>query len=238
MTVWLSCFLALLSGCEGRPHNSAKENPPPKPPNCPDLPELGNLKLNGGEIADVRIIQSGGLKLYIPAAWFRGKFSDSIRYKGLVPETSLGIYNPDIHEVECPGVVHEYIYRGQIFSYITPKIDRIRAISPLNISLDSKIDYISIGRFSNSDFQEKSTTSANLIEDHIMDWPTADSPSAVIIIEPNNVQAVYRWPKGEALGSEDWKIYRDSVASFVAWLRTAPKDRDNDRLFKLGVHQQ
>jgi hypothetical protein len=32
------------------------ENSPPKPPNCPDLPERKNLILADGSIADVRIV--------------------------------------------------------------------------------------------------------------------------------------------------------------------------------------
>ena len=44
-------------------------NPPPKPPNCPHLPELANVTRGDGSTIDVRIIQIDDIKLYVPRNW-------------------------------------------------------------------------------------------------------------------------------------------------------------------------
>ena len=105
----LIAMLGGLIGCQQKTMELiAKENPPPKPPHCPDLLELASLRLKDGSIADVRILQSDEFKFYIPASWYKGHFPDS---NGRVTETDIGVYDPDLNEVECPGVVHRYVRR-------------------------------------------------------------------------------------------------------------------------------
>ncbi|MBR1148442.1 hypothetical protein [Bradyrhizobium sp. AUGA SZCCT0431] len=93
-----------MAGGENAVATSA-ETSPPKPPNCPDLPERKNLILADGSIADVRIVQFGPTNLYIPNSWVRPYWF----YKDPVTGTILSgglAFVPELHEVECPGVVH------------------------------------------------------------------------------------------------------------------------------------
>ncbi|WP_334510822.1 hypothetical protein [Bradyrhizobium sp. AZCC 1693] len=74
---------------------TSAESSPPKPPNCPDLPERKNLVLADGSIADVRIVKVGPTNLYMPTRWVRPYFLGEIE-----------VFVPELHQVECPGVVH------------------------------------------------------------------------------------------------------------------------------------
>lgn len=93
-----------MAGSENAIATSA-ERSPPKPPNCPDLPELKNLILADGSIADVRIVQFGSTNLYIPTRWVQPYFYSKDPATGIAISSSLA-FVPELHEVECPGVVH------------------------------------------------------------------------------------------------------------------------------------
>ncbi|MEJ2410571.1 MAG: hypothetical protein P8Y48_14995, partial [Novosphingobium sp.] len=93
------------------------ESPPPRPPHCPESPELVDIRLANGEYADVRIIQFGDARLYVRTKWLVSLLIDHIVAKyHLGDETEspdrkaslaglLGLFQPDIYQDECPGVV-------------------------------------------------------------------------------------------------------------------------------------
>lgn len=115
-------ILASLAACDGEsPAEIAAENRaaverleviPPKPPNCASDPLGANLQLPSGSAIDVRIVEAGKSILYVPARWMSGyfvdnakeRFSDSIMSVTII----LGKFVPDIHQVECPGVIHKF----------------------------------------------------------------------------------------------------------------------------------
>jgi len=71
MAISIAGALAL-AGCNRAP----QENPPPIPPDCPDLPELKNITLKDGSIRNVRIVQFRATKLYVPANLMKSSFFD------------------------------------------------------------------------------------------------------------------------------------------------------------------
>jgi len=61
----------------------------------------------------VRIVRANGTLFYVPTRWMAGYFVDvaKARYFAEAPSTLevyLGTFVPDLHEVECPGTVHEF----------------------------------------------------------------------------------------------------------------------------------
>ena len=120
-------FLASLAGCGSKSPDedtSALENPPPKSPHCPDLPELANLRLNDGSIADVRIVQFRDTKLYFPAKIMKRQFVERWRdpKTGFIEKGALRNYRPDIHSRECPGVVHDIAVEKMHLEGVYPMI--------------------------------------------------------------------------------------------------------------------
>lgn len=92
------------------------ENPPPEQPNCPETAELASIRLVDGSYADVRIIQFGEARLYVPTPWLVGQLVDEakskylregqdVRSEGLV-SGHFGRFSPDLYRDECPGIVH------------------------------------------------------------------------------------------------------------------------------------
>lgn len=102
-------------GKQQREMKAARENaalrPPPKPPNCPDLPLQKSLRLSDGKLADVRIFKFERTIYYIPPDWLNlgPKNYDAL---GDVDRIALGLFEPDLHRVECPGVVHQITNGG------------------------------------------------------------------------------------------------------------------------------
>jgi hypothetical protein len=238
----LGAFLSLL-GCSGKssydPWAGDRKtlNPPPAPPNCPQLPELANLKLQDGRIVDVRIIQVETIKLYVPHTWLPDL---DFNYKYLrarpSPGSILGVYDPDLHDVECPGIVHKFVSRRKFFdlgfSFVVRGPNGKSSILP-NFSLDTKIDNLSIRRLRGFDDPKYATPHMN--EDAIVDWPTRDSTSAYINLAPRGFVGIYPWPKRKPVGSAEWIKARTDVVALFDWLRTPPNRRHNDRIFKLGA---
>lgn len=236
VAVSLVGLLGSLLGCGPQRKPELKEIVPPKPPHCPDLPEVVNVTLAGGKLADVRILQVDDIKFYVPAAWLQ--LTDSPRRSLPTDVSSLGLYDPDVHKTECPGVAHKYVSQ-QMFDlgwrFVVRRSNAEPWILP-NFTLETKIDGLSIVRPQAVTNPELMTS--NTFEEKIFDWPTSTTPSARIVVVPNHLVAVYRWSKDNPVGSPEWKIARQSVLDFVIWLRTPPKDRDNDRIFELGVAEQ
>lgn len=225
--------------------------PPPKPPDCPDLPELANLKLADGGLADVRIFRDGNETFYVPMTWYRweaGGHPDTA--SSYWEEQKLLDYDYQVHEIECPGVVHTGpFHRGTPSIYRTVK--RLADLTP-NVSQDSTIDRVVFMRFGphhplfekglffeDLDLGNKGTGRAiiRLSEYH---WAIFDY-FIWLDIPPggqNGIGPIWEKFRAEVMASKTWKAKRESVREFYAWLKTPPKDRDNDRKFKLGLKQK
>lgn len=259
----LAGLLASLGGCHQKSQQqaagevAAKETPPPKPPNCPDLPELANLRLKDGSIADVRIFRDGDETFYVPFSWYQ--YISSIYYLGQKPYNSEpGIYSPDVNEVECPGVVHV----GE-FGYTTPKIPLTKRFGeegkvPPNFSNESEIDQITIFHYNFSkprdypfrlkgEYMKPLASSGEAIEH------SAFAATGWITVSKNHVIRFEKFPYDDeykkydsaggpswedfvvrAMASERWASWRDSARDLYSWLKMPPKDRNNERIFKLG----
>ena len=272
-------LLGLIMGLEGCQKNSnqpaiVKENPPPKPPNCPNLPELANLQLKDGRIADVRIFRDGDETFYVPFSWFEWQarqtpFIDMLDTNGhdsggrtYWDSFRNGHYSFDVHQIECPGVVHV----GE-FNYDTPQIwpktYNGNKVIPPNFSDDSEIDKLTFRHF---DFDLRRTVNSGPIHESYMklksfgenlDVDNSGYPTMYIRFGNNIVVQAENYPlvdfineqrseyrgrglayKSAAMASERWRVWHNSIREFYAWLKTPPKDRDNDRIFTLGVKQK
>lgn len=72
----ISALFTLAACGEQRPYDHwhgdrTTENPPPKPPNCPALPEIASITGSDGTIVDVRIIQIDDVLFYVPIGWMQ-----------------------------------------------------------------------------------------------------------------------------------------------------------------------
>ncbi|MEO5599017.1 MAG: hypothetical protein ABIQ66_10405 [Novosphingobium sp.] len=249
-------LIGMLAGCQQKaPEAVARGNPPPKPPNCPHLPELANLRLKDGRIADVRIFRDGDETFYIPFSWFdfeakrnnAGRDDPIEDYWNHFKGTG---YVPDVHQVECPGVVHV-----GAFSYSTPLIMRRANASdapPPNFSLQSEITQITFDHIYREGFYPLNRNGRKLVKEDI--YPYVYSANVMIMVSSDHIANYQNFPyddeynksprdagpiwesyKVRAIGSQKWQLWRESVTDLYLWLKTWPKDRDNDRIFELGV---
>ena len=132
---WLTAFCWLVACHPQSKQRTSAHNPPPKPPNCPKSSELRNITLKNGEVSDVRIFRDGKLTFYIPFSWYRW---DIAHYNSSEPyQSPPGIYEPDVEDGECPGVIHF----GN-FAFMTPAADFERGITPPNVAADSALSSV------------------------------------------------------------------------------------------------
>jgi hypothetical protein len=213
-------------------------NPPPKPPNCSNLPELTNVTREDGTIVDVRIIQIDNVLFYVPRNWLDQnlEFGDEFSAKYPTASSRMGIYDPDWHNVECPGVVHNFVSKRNIFdlgfNFVLRGSTKVFRINP-SFTLETKVDFLSIHRPRGFDDPKYETPNIH-IEGIVEDFPNL-AYSARIMLVPNHLVGFYPWSKDKPVGSPEWKRARADVIDLVKWLRTPPKARDNDRIFKLGA---
>lgn len=80
--------------------------PPPKPPHCPELPSLSALRRSDGQIDEVRIFRFNDTLYYVPRAWLTLN-TPTYGAVGGIDRTNIGIFDPDLHAIECPGVIHQ-----------------------------------------------------------------------------------------------------------------------------------
>jgi hypothetical protein len=258
---------AILAACDApvAPVVAKEEIPvygiaPPKPPDCPDLPELANLRLKDGQIADVRIFRDGDETFYVPFSWLSWEAERGRDYghqgkhgvyfiHGFWEEMKTRRLDYQVHEIECPGVVHT----GE-FTYKTPHsldggtppryLDR-GTHAPPNFTKWFGEKTIFIARF---DSDHPWFSKPDRFED-IFDGPGSRPTGAIrvnsirwITFEYNLYEAFLSsgrstghpdWApfKAGVLASDNWKLTKKAVLEFLAWLETPPKDRDNDRLF-------
>jgi hypothetical protein len=218
----LFATLGILLGCDSKPayeDTRHLENPPPKPPNCPDLPELKNITLKDGTIADVRIVQFRDTKLYFPTKWLdhfsdRGKNQNS-RFSN---RQYLQNFSPDIHFSECPGVVHNFVYESQFERPLGyPTIDFRTPMIEFGGQVLSD-DFRGIGYTLNPD---KNNQSAQF-KINIYESIKLDKDIVILMIR--------RGLRKNILTYES-----QSVLDLTKWLMTPPAQRDNDQKFVLKI---
>jgi hypothetical protein len=223
----LFATLGILLGCDSKPayeDTRHLENPPPKPPNCPDLPELKNITLKNGAVADVRIIQFRDTKMYFPVDLINSHFIDQkTRWGGFTDEHDLQKFSPDIYFKECPGIVHKLVennYRTWPFIIVDP--NPMRRDRPFAKNLRYAEGMGGVFITSNVDTQSPNTHAAMLgfFDDHF-DWK-----SNLLIMIRTIPKYRGRWQHSK------------SVNEFVTWLNTPPSKRDNDALFNLEVYDE
>jgi hypothetical protein len=206
----------LMAGGENTVATSA-ERSPPKPPNCPDLPELKNLIMADGSIADVRIVKVGLTNLYMPTSWVQPYFYSKDPATGIVISSSLA-FVPELHEVECPGVVH------------TLSLDQSGPVMTLWSGKKGPLPTISAG------------------EDVSMLHITADLPNPderlravygrlhhLPKLKPVPGIVVYL---GVAAEFRATNIQTPAIDDLVRWLASPPNRRDNTREFVLKVESR
>jgi hypothetical protein len=216
-------MLGSLMGCDSKPvyeDTSALENPPPKPPHCPDLPELANVTLKDGSIADVRIVEIADTKLYVPTAWMKSHFVDGEfrNSGGFIYKSILEWFAPDIHSVECPGVVHKFNQDKTGFSFWLA--DFVRNEYQQNISPKSSLSMISIFKRHPQDIDRLESRGEGGVTAYVI----ANTGITISYVIPTNAQ----------VGSKTWGSYRDSTRRLIQWLSLAPMQRDNEMMFTLG----
>jgi hypothetical protein len=217
--------LASLTACKKAPvdDTSALENPPPKPPNCPNLPELKYVTLKDGTIADVRIVQFFNTRLYIPTSWTGPYIDKQLRGLGdFYERTILETFQPNMHSVECPGVVRRF--EGKSTIHFGLQLNNFARKEPSKgISADSKIEGISIWRFhpDQKEYVEPGPSTIN---------------NRMHITRDISVSFLFRGD--DHVGSQRWKRDKKDIETLFAWLETPPAKRDNDQIFKLGVEGQ
>lgn len=210
---------------------------PPKPPDCPSSPELPNLALSDGSIADVRIVGDGSFKLYIPFSWM--KFGWPIGKLGL---QSMPV-DPEIESVECAGVVHEAVpveVGGANWGvgYVTPFFLAENGAFQIALKKDEIFGSIRIDPYGQK------------AQDYIVF--SLDHDAAIIRIN-DKYWAYYYIPRlarffprpwgikeeddayaARLMAGPEWALWRSSALELVEWLRTPPKDRDNERFVVNG----
>jgi hypothetical protein len=195
---------------------TSAENSPPKPPNCPDLPELKNLIMADGSIADVRIVKVGLTNLYMPTSWVQPYFYSKDPATGIVISSSLA-FVPELHEVECPGVVH------------TLSLDQSGPVMTLWSGKKGPLPTISAGEVSMV---------------HITaDLPNPDERLRVVYGRLHHLPKLKPVPGIVVYLGIDAEIRTTNVQSpaiedLVRWLASAPNRRDNTREFVLKVESR
>ena len=235
-------------------------NPPPEPPNCPPLPELANLRLKDGRIADVRIFRDGNTTFYIPFSWFEWEAKQGGSFAGIEETGPAGYWKmwshigePNVHEVECPGVVHV-----GAFSYATPmtstKFVNTLRDQPPNFSREGEMMSVSFIHIFPERVYNPKTRMGFLLLDQNLELNVGTADGSVRVSKTHlaefkgfpyddeyknspRVGAGRIWDsyKVRTFASPRWRVWRRSVHEVFDWLTTPPKDRGNDREFKLGA---
>ena len=194
------------------PVASIPDNPPPRPPNCPDLPERENLILADGSLADVRIVRIGAVNLYIPASWARPYFLVQDAASKVVIHSST-ILDPELHDVECPGVVHILSF-DQSSPAITLWAGSTRRPLP-GLAPEGDVSMVRLV----ADLPDPSL-SLRVVHGRLHHLPR---------LNPVPGLAVYLGIDAEIRTKN---LQSPAIDDFVRWLALPPKRRDNARTFK------
>ncbi len=222
--------------------------PPPKPPECPPLPELANLQLPQGGLANVRIFRFEQTIIYVPVAWL--ELSDDVR------DLDVGRYSPDVHASECPGVVHQVTDGGILGRFAGVSIDpdrrdensarrlflqKIRT-APHYALNDPRYTGFVPGTGLRSDYDAYVVVSDIGVR---FSWrPVGISDLEWIgradrfgsgqelgvnpLLKPDQKGA---W--GHLVGTAEWNTMELSIRRMMTWLATSPSQRDNAARFHI-----
>lgn len=217
LTIGILGAFASAVGCKKAPvdDTSALENPPPKLPNCPDLPELKNITLKDGTIVDVRIVKFGDTKMYFPKDIVESAFVDKQRFEGIVHTSYLKKFDPDIYAEECPGVVHELVIDG-VSTWpviaVNPKPLRIELPVAKNLQYGKGVGTIFFTSHIDP-MPPRAQAMRGFFNDSFV-WQ-----SKLVVMIRGRDQDVGRWQSSKSLNA------------FVSWLNTPPVSRNNDAIF-------
>ena len=218
-----------LGGCESKPvweDTRYLERPPPQPPHCPDLPELNNITLKDGTIADVRIVQFRNTKMYFPADLVESAFIDETGVVGgkiIRFRHYLRKYDPDIYSKECPGVVHLLVDDDAVDANwpvieVNPSPVRVDKLPAKNVSLEG---FPGVYFTSWIDPSPPRQRALNGVWTDRFVWR-----SKLRVMVAARKQDVGRWQNSKSLNE------------FIIWLSTPPTKRNNDTIFTLKVDAQ
>ncbi len=253
-TALLTVLVLGLMGCgnqqsweeEERIRIAAARRPPPKPPNCPALPELKNITLKSGKIADVTIFRFRETVFYVPIEFQHAELPDE------TPPLAVGRYTPDFARVECPGVVHIVnpgysdagfglgiqdadgkFYPGNIardseVTGLTFRLTALDAVMSQNSAKGRVAHFDSVGGISFY-IRVADDTGISLI------WRANEIKIPGVNILSPYVDQQREDIRAEALlATSDWSKTRASIVDYFRWVTTPPRMRDNGRVFYLG----
>ncbi|MGB5777843.1 MAG: hypothetical protein WBH10_02065 [Allopontixanthobacter sediminis] len=194
---------------------SAQGYPPPKPPGCLDT-TLVDLTDPSGVVHDVRIVKFGQTKLFIPTNWIsKGQFID--QFVGKVPLEKLGQFIPDIHKIECPGVIHtasrETPIKGDSLPMLTIRLDGKNPVK--NLTSQSIFAIFITENVGDDDRRMRFLMGGGFKKTHFV-----ASEDVFVFLSAAN-----EYPPGG--------IKSQSLSNLFDWLGSPPSSRDNSIKFEL-----
>jgi hypothetical protein len=225
---------------------AAARRPPPKPPNCPYLPELKNITLKNGKIAEVTIYRFRETTFYVPHEFRRREMPDE------APPETVGRYTPDFARIECPGVVHVVNAPFSDAGFGMGIKNDEGKFFPGNIAKDSEVTGLSFRLINADDGRSKNSTNRGVIRVDVrggIDFfiRVADDTGIrffwrvqEITIPGFNIFSPYadrqreRFRAKALLETPEWEKTRLSIVRYFNWLTTPPSKRSNDQIFYLG----
>lgn len=209
--------------------NERAQNPPAKPPNCRSGPDLALLKQPDGRLANVRIVQIRDTKLYVPTDWLAQNFVDSqtAQFGPAISYELLEQFSPDIHEQECPGIIHTLNLHGA-----TPRFGTNRG------------NYTFFGL--SGDFAPRAVSgSGGRLQGFSVMVQAATTTSGTKMDRPRLSSVGNYWIKGNRDffllkgGPTNDKLYEEysvELRKLAIWLMEPPATRSNDRVFFASPH--
>lgn len=205
--------------------NARLDRPPPKPPACDNEERLGRIRLSDGSLADVRIVRVGSTLLFVPSKWVEQYFIDRPENQFSVYE-SKELFNPDLHQSECPGVVHDLVLQGQ-----TPRFGNERG-SVVAFYLRGNFAPVAIpgtnGETRGVSIGVESSLTPNGVEKR---FPRSSSVGRYWIRPSRDF---FLAVPGPAYASKE-SNYATELNHLGEWLMTRPGQRENERTFFSGL---
>lgn len=204
--------------------NERAQHAPAKPPNCPSVPDLDFLKIGDSKLANVRIVQIGDTRLYVPADWLAQNFVDSQaeKFGTAFSYELLERFSPDIHKNECPGIVHLLNLRGA-----TPRFGNNRGnytFFGIDGNFAPKEVTGSGGRLQGFSVMVQAAITTDGIQ---MDRPRISSVGNYWIKGSRDFFLLKGGPTDDAQRAE----YSAELRDLADWLMEPPATRPNDRVF-------
>ena len=238
MTLGLLCALGALYGC-GKERSDPYAwvppvNPPPKPPECPETPELDDIQMADGSYADVRIIDFGEARLYVPTQWLTGQLIDrqmerfdieAGELRESIVKRQFGKFKPDLHRNECLGIVHVANLDGIPGQFgskrNTTEFGLWAAENRRNASRDP--------RFGDDEMNGLTVQSSIMTDGNTMNSPWTNGRSGWS--QPHPAFFITMFKGWESLAPEGKDKARAEMKRLGEWLLMPPRDRNEDEVF-------